>query len=138
MARGTEGPHHLIDTLTHSVFPNLVVGPHQLQRLALDQGILLFLERRGGVAEPALSAAARHRPAIQRVRGHLLEEIRYRYIQHLAELEQPTRADAVEPPLVLLDLLECQSDRIAEHCLTHSEQRSSLPQTIADMDVDRM
>ena len=46
---------HLEDALADAAFADLVVGAHQLQRLALDQRILLLLERRAGLAE-ALAA----------------------------------------------------------------------------------
>jgi hypothetical protein len=66
MARRTHGLDHLEDALAHAAFADLVVGAHQLEGLALDQRILLLLERRAGLAE-ALAAAARHRAARQDV-----------------------------------------------------------------------
>ena len=55
MARRTHGLDHLEDALAHAAFADLVVGPHQLERLALDQRILLLVERRAGLTE-ALAA----------------------------------------------------------------------------------
>src|SRR5581483_6886167 len=104
MAGGADRLHHLEDALAHAALANLVVGTHQLERLALDQRILLLLEGSGGLAEAALAAAARHRPAGERVRGHLAEEVGDRHVEHLGELEQAARADAVGAALVLLDL----------------------------------
>src|SRR5580765_7963673 len=105
MARRAHRLHHLEDALAYAALANLVVGAHQLERLALDQRILFLLERRGSLAETALAAATRHRPAGERVGGHLVEEIRYRHVEHLGELEQAAGADAVGAALVLLDLL---------------------------------
>src|SRR5919109_1245540 len=82
MACRTYGLDHFEDALAHAAFADLVVGAHQLERLALDQRILLLLERRAGLAE-ALAAAARHRPARQGVGGHLVEEVRHRHVEHL-------------------------------------------------------
>src|SRR5262245_42461158 len=73
VARRTHRLHHLEDALAHAAFPDLVVGTHQFERLALDQRILLLLEGRAGLAE-ALAAAARHRSSRQSVRRHLIEE----------------------------------------------------------------
>src|SRR6266567_6401785 len=75
MAGGTHRLDHLEDALAHPRLANLVIGPHELERLALDQRILLLLEGRGGLAEAALAAAARHRPAGERIGRHLVEEI---------------------------------------------------------------
>src|SRR5262249_39950092 len=110
---------------------------HQLQRLALDQGILLLLERRAGFAE-ALAAAARHRPARQRIRRHLVEEVRHRYIQHLGELIEAARPDAVGAALVFLNLLERESDGGPELFLADPEKRAALTHARADMDVYRV
>src|SRR6185312_6564885 len=137
VAGGADGLDHLEDALAHAVFADLVVGPHQLQRLALDQRILFLLERRGGLAE-ALLAAARHRPAGERVGGHLVEEIGHRHVEHLGELEQPARADAVRTALVLLDLLEGEADRRPEFFLAHPEQRAALAHAGTYVNVDRM
>src|SRR5215472_6825949 len=100
MAGGTYRLDHLKDALAHPRLAYLVVGPHQFQRLALDQRILLLLERRGGLAE-TLTAAARHRPSGEGVRRHLIEEIGHRHVEHLGELEQPPPADADGAALVL-------------------------------------
>src|ERR1700759_1421067 len=105
MAGCAHGLDHLEDALADTALPDLVVGAHQLERLALDQRILLLLERGGGLAE-ALLAAARHRPAGERVRWHLVEEVRDRHVEHLGELEQAARTDAVGAALVFLNLLE--------------------------------
>src|SRR5262245_6404729 len=133
----THGLDHLEDALAHAAFTDLVVGAHQLQRLALDQRILLLLERRAGLAE-ALAAAPRHRAARQRVGRHLVEEIGHRHIEDLGELEEPARADAVRATLVLLDLLEGEPDGCPELFLAHSEERAALAHARADMNVYRM
>src|SRR5881394_3915046 len=121
MAGGTNRLHHFEDTLAHPRLANLVVGPHQLKRLALDQRILLLLEWRRGLAE-ALPPAARHWPAGEGIRGHLVEEIGYRHIEHLGELEETARANAVGAALVLLNLLEGQADRCSEFLLAHAKK----------------
>src|SRR5215216_7688557 len=110
VAGRADGLDHLEDALADAAFADLVVGAHQLERLALDQRILLLLERRAGLAE-ALAAAARHRPARQRVGRHLVEEVRHRHVEYLGELVKPARTDAVGATLVLLDLLEGEPDR---------------------------
>src|SRR5258707_14527350 len=109
VAGGSHSLDHLENALAHAALTDLVVGAHQLERLALDEGVLLLLERRAGLPE-ALSAAARHRAARKRVGRHFVEEIRHRHIQHLGELEEPARANTVGAALVLLDLLEGQPD----------------------------
>src|SRR6476661_4588774 len=138
MARRTHRLYHLEDALAHAALADLVVGAHQLERLALDQRILLLLERRGRLAETALAAAARHRPAGERVGGHLVEEIRHRHVEHLGELEQAARADAVGAALVLLDLLKGQADGRAELFLAHAEKGAALAHPRANMDINRM
>src|SRR5829696_6874997 len=137
VAGRADGLDHLEDALADAAFADLVVGAHQLQRLALDQRILLLLERRAGLAE-ALAAAARHRPARQRVGRHLVEEVRNRHVEHLGELVKPARTDAVGAALVLLDLLEGEPDGRPELLLAHSQERAALTHARADMDVYRM
>src|SRR5690349_5496274 len=44
MAGGADRLDHLEDALAHATLADLVVGAHQLERLALDQRILLLLE----------------------------------------------------------------------------------------------
>src|SRR5688500_17516373 len=92
MAGGACSLDHLEDTLAHAALANLVVGADQLERLALDQGVLFLLERRAGLAE-TLAAPTRHRPARERVGGHLVEEVRHRHVQDLGELKEPARTD---------------------------------------------
>src|SRR5215212_4891863 len=133
IARHTHGLDHLEDALANAAFTDLVVGAHQLERLALDQRILLLLERRAGLAE-ALATAARHRPARQSVGRHLVEEVRHRHVEHLGELVKPARTDAVGATLVLLDLLEGEPDALADFGLTHPEQRATLPNSGTNID----
>jgi hypothetical protein len=52
MARRAHGLDHLEDALAHAAFADFVVGAHQLERLALDQRILLLLERRAASPKP--------------------------------------------------------------------------------------
>src|SRR5258708_31996698 len=137
MAGGAHRLDHLEDALAHPRLANLVVSAHQLQRLALDQRILLLLERRGGLAE-ALAAAARHRPAGERIRRHLVEEIRHGHIEHLGELEEAARTDTVGTALVLLDLLEGQADRRPKLLLAHAEKRAPLAHARAYVNINRM
>src|SRR5262245_51813613 len=47
----TERLDHLEDAPADAGLADLVVSPHQLQRLSLDQRILFLLERCGGLAE---------------------------------------------------------------------------------------
>jgi hypothetical protein len=56
MAGGAHGLDHLEDALAHPGFADLVVGPHQFQGLALDQGIL-FLRPRPDIGRPASAFA---------------------------------------------------------------------------------
>src|SRR5260370_13576652 len=126
---------HLEDALAHPRLADLVVGPHQLQRLALDQRILLLLERRAGLAE-ALAPATRHRPAGQRVGRHLVEEVGHRHIQDLGKFVEPARTDAVGAALILLNLLKREADSITNGRLAHTEQRASLSPPPSNMIIN--
>src|SRR5258708_39580239 len=137
VAGGSHGLDHLENALAHATLANLVVGAHQLERLALDEGVLLLLERRAGLTE-ALSAAARHRAARKCVGRHFVEEIRHRHIQHLGELEEPARANTVGTALVLLDLLESKPDSGAQLLLAHAQKGATLPHARADVDINWM
>jgi hypothetical protein len=65
-----------------------------------------------------------------------VEEIRHRHVEHLGDLIEPSRTDAVGAALVLLDLLERQPDGVAELGLTHRQQRTSLTHARADVNID--
>src|SRR5215471_618672 len=134
VARRTHGLHHLEDALAHAAFADLVVGANQLERLTLDQRILLLLEGCAGLAE-ALAPAARHRTSRQSVRRHLVEEVRHRHIENLGELVEPARTDAVGAALVLLNLLEGEPDGCSQLLLAHAEQRATLTHARADMNI---
>src|SRR5258708_35490186 len=64
MAGGPDRLDHLEDALADPALADLVIGANQLERLALDQRVLLLLQRRAGLAQ-ALSATARHVTAPQ-------------------------------------------------------------------------
>jgi hypothetical protein len=66
------------------------------------------------------------------------EEVRHRHVEHLGELIEPARTDAVGAALVLLDLLEGEPDGRPELLLAHSEKRAALTHARADMDINFM
>src|SRR5471030_511984 len=137
MAGGAHGLAHFEDTLAYTVLADLVVGPHQLERLALDQGVFFLLERGRGLAETFFTAA-RHRPARQGIGGHFVEKVGDRHVQHLREFEEPARSDAVGAALVLLNLLEGETDGCPELLLAHAEKSTPLAHTRTHMNIDRM
>src|SRR5258708_1163690 len=94
MTGGAEDFDHFEAALAHPGLGDLVIGADQLERLALDQRVLLLLEGRCRLAE-ALAVASRQRPASQHIGRHPVEEIQHRHVERLGELEQPARADAV-------------------------------------------
>ena len=49
VARCTHGRDHIEDALPNASLTNLVVSPHQLQRLALDKGMIVLFERCAGL-----------------------------------------------------------------------------------------
>src|SRR5260370_35411904 len=85
VAGGAYRLDHLEDALAHSRFADLVVSPHQPERLALDQRILLLFEGRGRLAK-TLPPATRHRPSGQSIRGHPVEEDGQRHVDPFGEL----------------------------------------------------
>src|SRR5262245_55159171 len=101
MAGRTHRLDHLEDALANTGLADLVVSPHQFQRLALDERILFLFERCASFTE-GLATATRHGPAGQRVGRHLLEEVRHRNIEYLGELEKPARSNAVAAAFIFL------------------------------------
>src|SRR5438477_13202370 len=59
-------------------------------------------------------------------------------LQDLRDVLESARADAVGALLVLLDLLECQAERVAEGCLTHRKHHPPHANAGADVLVDRV
>src|SRR5438046_7740239 len=59
-------------------------------------------------------------------------------LQDVRDVLQSTRADAVGALLVLLHLLECQAERVAEVCLAHRKHHPSHAYAAADVPVDRI
>jgi hypothetical protein len=122
VTRGARSLDHLEDALGHAAFTDLVVGAHQLQRLALDQRILLLLER---------PKPLRPRPDIGRPESALDGISSKKYDtgtpQHLGKLVEPARTDAVGAAFILLDLLEGEAAGIADFSLAHAQQGATLP-----------
>ncbi len=141
MARGTRCLDQLEDALAHARLADLVVGAHQFERLALDQRILLLLERGRLFAQiDHVAATARSRLAgcLPGRRRHLIEEVGDGHVEHLGELVQPAGADAIRPLLVLLDLLKREADGVTDSGLAHAEQATALANASADMNINRM
>ena len=84
--------------------------------------------------------ASRRSPAVSsaplRRRGSFLVEKLHWNTQHLRKIEQPAGADAVDAFLVLLDLLEGQTELLAELLLAHAEQHAAKAHPAADMNID--
>src|SRR5689334_18488365 len=111
-----------------------VIGTDQLDRLAARHDVVVEpLRRRLGEAAPSGGIGAAAFFSIEAVK-----EVRDRDVQHLRELVQPARPDAVGAALVLLDLLERDADRLRELLLAHAEQGTAHAEPRADMDVDRV
>ena len=54
-------------------------------------------------------------------RRHVLEEIGHRHFEHARKLVQPARPDAVGAALILLHLLEGETERFAKLFLAHAK-----------------
>jgi len=127
------GPRHHIDQLQNP-FPdfgvfNLGEGLHQMNALC---GGHEFGDIACGqtLSEPVIG---RDRAVMKRCP---FKEKFDRHIQHDPDLLQPTGADAVCPLLVFLNLLEGQTDGIAQALLTHAEHDAAHSDTGPDILVD--
>jgi hypothetical protein len=63
---------------------------------------------------------------------------RQRYVQGLANGEQPRRANAVYALLIFLNLLERNAQGLGEVCLAYTEHVPALAHPSADKFVDRI
>src|SRR5205823_11108741 len=59
-------------------------------------------------------------------------------LQDLRDVLDSARADSVGALLVLLDLLECQAERVTEVCLAHRKHHPPHAYAAADVLVDRV
>ena len=67
-----------------------------------------------------------------------LKHRRQRYVQGLANGEQPRRANAVYALLIFLNLLERNAQGLGEVCLAYTEHVPALAHPSADKFVDRI
>src|SRR3546814_205181 len=131
-ARDRERLGHLAQTLTHARLADLIIGAHQLQRLALDHRNELLLGQRAPPARVLRRRAGRH------LVGHLVEEEVDGHVEHPRQVEQSARADPVSAAFVLLHLLKGEADGLSELFLAHTEQRPPQADPAAHMNIYRI
>ena len=138
MAGRADGLDHLEDALAHAALADLVVGAHQLERLALDQRILLLLERRGRLAEPPL----RPRPDIGRPASAFEGISSKKYdtgtSSTLANSNRRLEPMRLEPRSYFWICWKVRPTAVAELLLAHAEKRAALAHPRANMDINRM
>ena len=71
-------------------------------------------------------------------RRKLVEEIGDRNVQEPGQVVKPAGGQAVGAFLVLLDLLEAETEAVGELLLRRAQQDPAQPHLSADMDVDRV
>src|SRR5258706_7936267 len=60
------------------------------------------------------------------------------HTQNPCDFEQTARADAIDPLLVLLNLLKCETEQLSQAFLTHPDHHSPQSNTMTNMRVDRI
>ena len=101
-----------------------VVGAYKLESLALIENIVALGETT--------------RLGRRLVLGIALEEERHRHIKCLAQLPQARGRHAVRSSLILLNLLEFDSDLLSKLLLSHAFEPSKLFNPLADVDIHGM
>ena len=86
---------------------------------------------RSPIARHPAAQVASFRPWVR------LQKIRWWNAQRVAELLQAPRPDAIDAPLVFLNLLERDTGRIGEFRLAQSQQISAGTYFLSDMGVHR-
>lgn len=114
--------------LAYTRIGDTVIGAHELERLPL--GHRIKIESR------ALLGEVTARGPLGRLDRHVVEKEGYRHIEHTAQLKETARANAIGASLVFLDLLEGETDRLAELFLAQSEHGATKPNATAHVDID--
>ena len=118
----------------------LIVGADQVLGLLADQDVA-----GAGFAHPAFDSAPlagdpglAHAVTLATHRGfrQAVVEIADRHVQHLGELPDACRGDAVGAALVLLDLLEADADALGDLLLGQAEETAAAAQALAEMEID--
>src|SRR6185436_2048670 len=68
--------------------------------------------------------------------GYVVEEVRNGHGKNLRNIKKAARPDAVRSLFVFLDLLECETEKLTELFLAHSDQHAAKTNAAADMGID--
>ena len=125
----------LEQALAHLGVGNAVVVVHEFEGLTRVHRIA-FQSGHGDVRQPL------HRilvvAAAEEFGRHFFEEERHIDAERLGDLGEIAGADAIGSALVFLDLLEGDSDRLAEFGLADADSHAPATDPPADVLVDRM
>ena len=68
--------------------------------------------------------------------GRVLEEEGHRHIEDAGDMLEPAGTDAVGAFFVLLDLLECDPETLAQLFLAHAKHHAAQPDAAADVNIN--
>jgi hypothetical protein len=108
-----------------------IVRSNEFKRLATGHWIAIFVNFGELLGVEQLRGRLRGNAC-----AHLFEEVRERHVEGSCKIVEPARTHPIGATLVLLNLLERESERICQPFLTQSEQCPPQADAAADVDVN--